>query len=166
MEKGNKQRITVGSIFMVELDNGYHTYGRIVSTSSYAFYDCRVNSDISDLREIVSSPVLFITSVYNEAITSGHWKKIGHLPLETFLQKLPPRFIQDPIHPDQFSIKDYQTNKTISATKEDCIGMERASVWEARAIEERLNDFYSGKYQFNSNYFDRPELFQKVAVSA
>ena len=72
MEKGNKQRITVGSIFMVELDTGYHTYGRIVSTSSYAFYDCRVNSDISDLREIVSSPVLFITSVYNEAITSGH----------------------------------------------------------------------------------------------
>lgn len=82
-----------------------------------------------------------------------------------FLQKLPPRFIQDPIHPDQFSIKDYQTNKTLPAKKEDCIGMERASVWEAHAIEERLNDFYSGKYQFNSLYFDRPELFKKVAVT-
>jgi len=80
-------------------------------------------------------------AVYKNAVTKGRWLKIGKLPLEQNLQKFPPEFIQDPIEPTQFSI--YENGKIRPAKREECEGLERAAVWEARHVEERLRDHYA-----------------------
>ena len=71
-----------------------------LSNSSFAFYDCKTKTDIVDLNRIISCPILFITTVYSDTITQGIWNIIGKLPIEESLTVLPPRFIQDPIHPE------------------------------------------------------------------
>jgi hypothetical protein len=108
-------------------------------------------------RTISSFPILFITT-----ITKGIWSIIGKLPIEESLSKLPPRFIQYPIHPDKFRIKNYELNTQTPASFEECIGMERACVWEPHAIVERLNDYFENRIINKMKYYDRPELFRKV----
>ncbi len=160
--KGKRQQRTIGSIIKIDLGNGFHSYGRILPDSAFAFYDCKTKENISDLQRIVSSPILFIASVYNDVITKGIWIKIGSLSLEQSLLVSPPEFIQDPIHPDKFRIKNYQFNTQTSATFEECIGMERASVWEHHAIVSRLNDYFENRILNKMDFYDRPELFRKV----
>jgi hypothetical protein len=160
--KGKKQQRTIGSIIKIDLGNGFHSYGRILPDCAFAFYDYKTKENISDLQRIVFSPVLFIASVYNDAITKGVWIKIGKLPLEQSLLASPPEFIQDPIHPDKFKIKNYQLNTQTPATFEECIGMERACVWEPHAIINRLNDYFENRITNKMDFYDRPELFRKA----
>lgn len=160
--KTKRQKITLGSILKIDLGNGYHSYGRIVTASSFAFYDCKTKIDVVDLNRIISCPILFITTIYSDTITRGIWDIIGKLPIEESLAKLPPRFIQDPIHPEKFRIKNYELNTQTPASFEDCIGMERASVWEAHAIVDRLNDYFENRIPNKMDFYDRPELFKKA----
>lgn len=157
-----RQQRTIGSIIKIDLGNKFHSYGRILPDSLYAFYDYKTKEDIADLQRIIFAPVLFIASVYNDAITKGIWKKIGKLPLESSLLISPPEFIQDPIHPEKFRIKNYQLNTQTPATFEECIGMERACVWEANAIVDRLNDYFENRITNKMDFYDRPELFRKA----
>ncbi|MBK6606442.1 MAG: immunity 26/phosphotriesterase HocA family protein [Leptospiraceae bacterium] len=139
-----KQQRTLGAIILIPLEDGFHTYGRILQGASYAFYDCRTKEDIADLNYIISSPVLFITAVYNNVINSGQWVKIGKLPLEEKFNILPPRFIQDAFHKDKFRIV-YQDRTEKEVSIEECEGLERFMVWEAANIEKRLSDYYAGR---------------------
>jgi len=140
-----KQRITVGSIIKIELGDGYHSYGRILKNAGYAFYDIRTKEDISDMKEIVGRRILFIVAVYNDVITRGRWLKVGKLPLESSLEVMPNKFIQDGLHPDRFSLYDPNTGQDYPAKREDCIGLERSAVWEAEHVEERLRDHFAGR---------------------
>ncbi len=54
------------------------------------------------------------------------------------------QFIQDAIHPDRFEFYDPNTGESRPATKEQIKGLERASVWEANHIEDRIRDHYNG----------------------
>lgn len=142
-EKKVKQHRTVGSVVKIPLEEGYHTYARILPGTSFAFYDQRTKEEMEDLSKIISSPILFIISVQNFAITRGRWLKIGKIPLEESLFTEPPRFVQDALDPEQFEIvEDGERRK---AKMEECIGLERLSVWQPAAVERRLIEHYSGK---------------------
>ena len=68
---------------------------------------------------------------------------VGNGPLENELRTPPPRFIQDALRPDQFRI--YENGKIRSATKEECLGLEREAVWDPEHVEERIRDHYAGR---------------------
>ena len=138
-----QQRRTVGSIVKVPLEEGFHTYARILRGTSYAFYDCRTKDDLDNLSKIISTPVLFIISVQNFAITRGRWLKVGKVPLEESLLVEPPRFAQDALNPEIFEI--VENGKRRKATMEECIGLERLSVWQPGAVERRLLEHYKGQ---------------------
>jgi hypothetical protein len=140
-----RQQRTIGAIVKVPIDDKYHTYARILDKAGYAFYDLRTDEDIKDLRQIVSSPILFIIAVYDDVITRGKWLKVGKLPLEDELKSLPMEFIQDEIEPEKFFLYNADTGEIIPADKKQCIGLERAAVWEAEHVEDRLRDHFSGK---------------------
>jgi hypothetical protein len=89
-----RQQRTPGAILKISLGNGYHSYARILDKSSYAFYDVMTKDDIQSMDEIVSKPIIFIIAVYNDVVTSGHWLKIGKVPLEASLQTLPLKYIR------------------------------------------------------------------------
>jgi len=164
MERPTKrQQRTVGAIVKVPLEDGYHTYARILA-DTFAFYDARTKTDIADLKEIISKPILFITAVYDYAINQGLWLKIGKLPLEEKLNLQPEFFIQDAIHHDRFSILESDGITTRPATWDECKGLERASVWQPELIEERLNDYYAERSNFWVSEMKSPNYFSKNEI--
>jgi len=62
---------------------------------------------------------LFIIAVYDKAVTSGRWLKIGIAILETTLDTLPMKFIQGPINSSQFRLYDPNTANMTKAQRED-----------------------------------------------
>jgi hypothetical protein len=137
------QKRIIGSIVKIPLSEGYHAYARTLDEASFAIYDLKTNQDIMDLDHIISKPILFIIAVFKHAVTKGRWKNIGKVPLEERLQKLPPKFIQDPLDPGKFRIYEFGTMR--NATRDECQGLECAAVWEPEQVEERINDYYAGR---------------------
>lgn len=130
-----------GQIAKVPLIEGYHSYCRILKFTSYAFYNVKTKEEISDLKKVISLPVLFITSVNSYAITEGIWTVIGKLPLEKQFHTLPPRYIQDPIQTNKFWIV-YEDGIQQESNYEECKNLERESVWQPHLIEKRLNNYF------------------------
>ena len=137
-----RQQRTVGAFVKVPLEDGYFTYARILKTK-FAFYDFRTKTEIEDLKEIISKPILFITGVNDYAITKGLWLKVGKLPLDDSILNLPPQFIQDALNPEKFFIVENGVRRP--ASKEECSGLERIAVWTPEGIQKRLNDHYAGR---------------------
>lgn len=139
-----KQRITVGSILEINIENEYYVYAQILGKAGYAFFDFKTENRLKDYFILLEKPILFITSVYNDVITLGHWLKVGSIEIREDLKEQPLQFIQDALHPDKFEFYDPNTGESKPATKEQIKGLERASVWEANHIEDRIRDYYNG----------------------
>lgn len=140
-----KQKRTVGAFVKIHLPDNRWAYARILEHASYAIYDLITTEPIEDVNKIAGKDILFYVSVYKDAITAGRWRKIGTLPLEDILTRLPSKFIQDPIDPNVFRLYDPNTGTMTSARKEDCIGLECAAVWEPEHVEERILDHYANR---------------------
>ena len=132
---------TVGDIVKIPLGDGTHTYARVLPHASFAFYDSRVNRDLT-VEDIVKKPILFFLAVMHYAVKKGRWSIVGHVPLTDGLEA-PPKFIQDALNKSKFEIY-YQDGQTRRATRHECIGLERAAVWEPEQVEDRLRDHYAG----------------------
>jgi hypothetical protein len=136
-----RQRRVVGAFLKIILPDGKYCYGRILEKANYAFYDMITEDGDVDLMQITKHKILFIIAVYNDAVTSGRWIKIGKLPLEPELQILPLKFIQDKLNPEHFEFYDPNTGSIKTATRQDCMGLERAAVWEPYHVEERIVNY-------------------------
>lgn len=140
-----RQRRTIGAIVEVDLGDGHYTYARILDEASFAIYNLHSTSKVSDITAIISRPILFIVAVYDYVITQGTWLKIGSAPLEEHLRILPMQFIQDALRPEFFSHYNPNTGEITPTTKEECRGLERAAVWDANHVVDRVRDHYAGK---------------------
>jgi len=144
-----KQRITIGSVLEININNEYYCYAQILGKAYYVFFDLKTTKKISDFSILETVPILFVLSVYNDVITSGKWIKTGKLRIREELKVLPLQFIQDSLHPDKFELYNPNTGE-ISPTTEDTIqGLECAAVWDAEHVESRIADYYNG----SSNYW-------------
>ncbi len=136
-----RQQRTVGAIVKIPLEDGYHTYGRILDYG-VAFYDARTKEDLPP-EEIVNKKILFRTGVYDDIITQGYWLKVSKaIPLEPELLKP-----QDWYSKDLLTGKIYihKGGKQIPATKEEVKDIECLAAWDWASLEKRLNDHYDGK---------------------
>ena len=79
------------------------TLMRVLEEALFAFYNARVSKELPADR-IIALPVLFQVGVMDHAVKRGRWVIVGHVPLDSSLLNPPPRFIQDAIRKDQFSI--------------------------------------------------------------
>ena len=79
----------------------------------------------------------------DHAVTSGRWIIVGNVPLDDTLLNPLLFFVQDIMRKDRFSIYE-KGGKIRPATKEECVGLERAAVWEPSHVEDRLRDNYAG----------------------
>lgn len=144
-KRPRNQRRTVGAIVKVDLGDGSHSYAQILKNSNFAFYDIRSKGEVTNPHELRSAPIAFVVSVYDDAVTKGRWQKVISLPLDPRVTVLPQKFIQDPMDPNRFEIYDPNTGQTRPAKRDECIGLERAAVWEARQVEERLREHFEGR---------------------
>jgi hypothetical protein len=136
-----KQKGKVGAFVKIPLDEKTHSYGRILEDAVFAFYDAKTDKDLS-LMEAQSKPILFKVPVMDRAVTSGRWEIVGIAPLEDSLKALPRFFKQDPINN---KLSTYYRGEERPATAEECEGLEKAAVWDAEHVEDRLTDHYLGR---------------------
>lgn len=87
---------------------------------------------------------MFIVAVYNDIITQGHWFKVGKLPIREDLSILPMQFIQDTLDSEKYSLYNPNTGEITPTTRDKAIGLERAAVWDAHHVEDRIRDYYLG----------------------
>jgi hypothetical protein len=139
-----RQKETIGAFVRVPIDETYHTYGRMINRSVYAFYDFKTDSETVDLDSIEGSAVLFKLMVIKDAVTKGYWKKIGIKELPEDLKAPVPFFKQEVGLPNDCSIIFVEGSNIKKVSPEDCVGLERFAAWEHDHVEQRLRDHYNG----------------------
>jgi hypothetical protein len=135
-----RQQATIGAIIKIPLGDGYHTYAQILPERECAVFDARTTSDL-EISDIVGRPVLFRVAIYRHALTLGSWPKVGKAPLRDEFEKPCPKFMQDILLPTSFSI--YLGGVIRSATRDECIDLERVAVWESEHVKSRICDHYN-----------------------
>ena len=133
-----RQHRTIRAIIAILPPNGYQAYRRILKNATYAFYDFVSKDDNVDYKQILLKDILFIIAAFDNIITSGHWEKVYKAPVEPELEILPNKYVQDILNPGIFFIYDANSGKMFPASKEECAGLEDASVWGASEVEDRL----------------------------
>lgn len=138
-----KLRRNVGDVLSIPLADGTHCYAIVLPQARFAFFDYHGQEDI-DVGEIVKRTVLFQLFVMDYAATSGRWPIIGHVDPSPVLLQSPVFFKQDTINKSKFWL--YRAGEDeISATREQCEGLERVSVWDPEHVEDRLLDHYMSR---------------------
>ncbi|MBN9284151.1 MULTISPECIES: Imm26 family immunity protein [unclassified Flavobacterium] len=139
-----KQQITKGAILEINIENKYYTYAQILENAGYAFFDYRTEVPLKEFSVLENKKILFIVAVYNDVITQGRWLKVGKLNIREEIRKQPMKFIQDALNPENFELYDPNTGEITPTTKKHIKGLERAAVWEAHHVEDRIRDYYNG----------------------
>lgn len=140
-----RQRVTEGAILEINIENQYYVYAQIlVKGLGYAFFDYKSKEHLKDLNELLKCEVLFIVTVYDDVVTQGKWIKVGKLPIRQDLLVQPMKFMQDYMDLDKFDLYNPNTGEIVKATRDECFGLERASVWEFNHVEDRIRDHYLG----------------------
>jgi hypothetical protein len=137
-----KQKHKTGTFVRIALADGSFGYARLLESPYAAFYQHRTTNPDSDLDRIASKPILFKTAVRHLALDS--WELIGWRSLEEHLTQPLVRFTQDLGDFRRCTIFDTAGNER-DAEPQDCVGLERAAVWEQESIEERLLDTLLGR---------------------
>lgn len=133
--------LTAGTFVRVPLADGSFGYGRVLANPYIAFYNYRTTEPSTDLDEIASKPILFTQAV--RLFDYKRWANIGHRKLEGELTKPVVRFMQDLADYRKCTIFD-SAGMERQATPEECVGLERAAVWDPHHIEQRLLDTFMG----------------------
>ncbi len=136
-----RQRRTIGSIVKIPVAD-YHIHAQILLETDMVYFDTKGKNNIS-LKEITESPILFRVATNDNAILNGSWIKIGKIEIQDQLSKSVETFIQDALNPEKFEI--YLNGEIRSATKQECVGLDRCAVWEINHIEDRIKDHYNNK---------------------
>jgi len=125
------QRWKQGSILEITLPDGGVALCQMLVEPEFAFFSPSNRDEL-----------LFRLWVHKSAYTNGRWKKIGNAEIPAYLSSEVPRFKQDAIS-GKLSI--YQNGQERPATASECVGLERAAVWDAMHVEERISDYVHGK---------------------
>ena len=132
----------IGTFVRVPLADGSFGYGRMLMNPDMAFYDYRTAEPSADLDVIEAQPLVFTTSVRLRDIDG--WTLLGARPLRGEVARPVVRFMQDLADHRKCVIFDTAGMKR-DATPEECVGIERASVWDGHHIAERLLDHFMGR---------------------
>ena len=138
-----RQRWQAGAVVEIPLANNRWSYGQLGENPTVGFFDCAY-SKRPPLDEVLQLPLLFKICVYVSAVLRGAWLKVGHADLRQDIGREDYFFKQD-IITGRLSLhhSDYAaTNWERPAKLSECIGLERAAVWDARHVEERLNAYF------------------------
>lgn len=141
-KKGRGRRL-VGDVVRIDLGDGTHTYAQILHEPLVAFFDIIRTDQEAALDEIIAHKVLFKIWVMNRAVTSGRWPVVGHAEVPSELAKRQWFCKQDPI--DLRKLVRHSDGEELPATFEECEKLERAAVWSAEHVEDRLRDHWAGR---------------------
>jgi len=131
-----------GTFIRIPLTDGSFAYGRILSGPYVALYNYRTSEASADCAAIATQPLLFTQAVRLPA--GDRWPELGWQPLAGEVAKPVVQFTQDIMDFTKCTVFD-TAGMVRDVRPEDCVGLERASVWDAHHIEGRLLDTFLGR---------------------
>ncbi|MDD7973793.1 hypothetical protein [Roseinatronobacter alkalisoli] len=139
-------RVSIKSkLFAVPLDDGWFGFAKELPSpvNEVAFLDLKCPTPEVETSVAKTAPVLFRIWMHKSA-TSGKksWKRGGFVELDDAEFSPSSFFKKDPIS-GEYSL--YAGLDEIPTTREACIGLERAAVWERDHAEARLSDYFAGR---------------------
>jgi hypothetical protein len=131
-----------GAYLRLALPDGSYGYGRLLQSPFAAFYRRRSSRPGTDTAPLDAEPVLFKVAIRRSAL--DRWDIIGAAPLDEELQRPIVQFKQDVGHPLECRIID-SAGHDRAAAPDECVGLERAVVWDGRHVEQRVLDAILGR---------------------
>ena len=134
--KGNE-----GDIVRIALGEQSVYYAKLLVFPLMSFFDiCGLIEDPAP--RLLSEPMLFKIWVSKEGWQNKRWRKIGKEAVSPS-ERLSPEFFKiDKINGRYYKYK----NGTFKlSTPGECVGLERAAVWDPVHVEERLKAHFSGE---------------------
>lgn len=132
-KRGNVYQITVDGKYYYAIDMGVDA---VIGVFKKSF-----QRPIHELKNLDWN-MGFMASVEDFPIKHGLWSLVGQMDITEEMSNIPDRFIQDMVDKTKFFI--YRKGEMIVATKDECIGLERAAVWSSEQIESRIRDMVMG----------------------
>lgn len=133
-----------GDVLKIGLGDGLHGYGQLTQEGLLVVFDHVSGADL-DPSDLMDIDVVFAVHVRSSDLASGRWPVIGRQPVPGDLRGHPMMFRQD-AETGRLSVEhpDLPGGER-PATLKECIGLERATIWSASAVEERLRDHVAGE---------------------
>ena len=149
MTKSKIQDFKAGAIVEIRFSDREKVFGRLLPgvASALAVYDLVVdqgkNCEVSELKK---APVLFYCGLYRDLVIKGVFPIVDFWDFTLMeIHKLPYIFfLQDKVNIDDCIVFGAGKEER-KVTPEECIGLERSSVWDEQGILKRISDHYSGR---------------------
>lgn len=147
-----RQKYRPGAFVKIDLPNNRLAFGRLLPgiasrMSVYDFIAFEMDT-LSFIDLIAEKNVLFSVGIYRDIITKGTFEIIGYKELsKDEIARIPPTFTQDLANITNCKLSRIG-GEDLLAIPEECVGLERASVWEAAAVIQRIEDHYNNKKNF------------------
>lgn len=144
MNPKRRVRRTVGDVVAIPLGGGRVGFGLVLEEPLVAFFDhSRAAGAELPVEAIVETPIAFRIWVMNQPIWDGVWPVIGRVDVPRRALEKPWFVKQDPI----------SGKVTVGRTGSEEITpptglaetLERAAVWGAEHVVDRLNDHFAGR---------------------
>jgi hypothetical protein len=139
--KPQYHRRTLGAILAIPIGTQEHCFALTLPDADFAFFGPEAANDATTKKLFTHSP-LFRVAVNKSAWVTGRWRKLATLEVPDAILAPAPKFIQDKLNPSNFQL--YVGGEIRPATRSECEGLERASVWDPEHVEQRLRDHFAG----------------------
>lgn len=133
MDKKRRKKVKLGDVYAIPLPNGMYAFGRVMRDAGISIYKYIGNS-VEDIPK--TEEVQFVVGVYKDVLQSGIWTVVCNRPFNNEEESWPPKqYIIDKIN-GSYSL--YFKGEIIPSTQDECEGLEKASIWDAHHIIDRI----------------------------
>jgi len=132
------RRPAPGTIVRVSVSEHGFVYAVLLRTPFVRFFEQQHVGASPNVAELQNAKILFEVAMGDSAIRDGRWPVVGVMPVDESYR--PAEFVQDE---KGCEIVDAAGRR--AATVEECMGLERASIWQPEHIESRLADHFAGR---------------------
>ena len=148
--KGKKK--VIGSIVEIPLGNGKKGVARVYPYQLLLVYKLIFDSSYLITKEdVLGAEMLFIVAVFKNSITGFNLVDFIEITEEE-KKSIPPTFWQSGDKYTNCKLAYYQDNSEINVSPEECIGYERAGVFDGLGIIKRTNDQLNGVSKYYGYY--------------
>jgi hypothetical protein len=131
--KAKRIKPQVGDIFEIRLPDDRFAYGKVFRDASIGVYE-KIFS--SPAEPPINSSFAFIVGLYDDILKSGMWPIVSHEPFGSVEAEWPPPACIKDVISGGYSI--YHKGEIRASTAEECVGLEKAAVWDADHVIDRI----------------------------
>ena len=135
-----------GAVFVVDLGDGTKAVARRLNVPLCEFFDLHLDATADvDMTALTSSKILFRLWVTSSAF-DGRWQHVGVVPLSEEEQTRREVFFKQGALNGRLELywSAHGEVHTEPTSFDACVGLERAAVWDAVHVEDRLRDHFAG----------------------